>query len=223
MSTSDSDSRMPAVLRPLAIHDLDADQSPRHSQNLDAEKLLKAVMAQGSDRDIGSYIARYREISGRDLDLIGVPSDPTILEKIVWPLISAKVSYCLGHYIACIAMCGLVGEMWAILLYELKATPEMLDKLSVSKFEEKGQQRRIEELRKAGLVKEELVQHLKIIAGVRRRYLHFLTSKHGQLQSDARKVYASAVAVVSHVALHLQPGSFAFSIDPDVFRFVKGK
>jgi len=42
------------------------------------------------------------------------------LEKVVWPLKSAKVCYCLGNYLACIAMAGLVGEMTAILTLEAK-------------------------------------------------------------------------------------------------------
>ena len=48
-----------------------------------------------------------------------MPAEPTLLEKLVWPLRHAKGSYALGTHLGCIALCGMVGEMVAILLWDI--------------------------------------------------------------------------------------------------------
>lgn len=64
-------------------------------------------------------LERYIEVTTEELHLPVVPHTERIFKRILKPLKSAKVNYCLGDYLSTIASCGIVGEMLAILLWKL--------------------------------------------------------------------------------------------------------
>lgn len=52
------------------------------------------------------------------------PAQSTILQKLVSPLKQAIGNSCLGDSLAVIALCGLVAEMAAVLLWEISVGPD---------------------------------------------------------------------------------------------------
>jgi len=64
-------------------------------------------------------LERYVEATTQDSHTAIVPHTKEIFERLLKPLRSAKKCYCLGDYAATIALCGVVGEMLAILLWKI--------------------------------------------------------------------------------------------------------
>jgi hypothetical protein len=89
-----------------------------------------------------------------------VSAEPTILGKLVWPLRHAKGSYALGNYLAPIALCGMVGEMVAILLWDIAKVTLQGHPITETEqramfgntFEKLGQERRVDILHALKLV-----------------------------------------------------------------------
>jgi hypothetical protein len=225
MPDDGGDARIDIFLRPLAIIELEDERMLGAPAELDAQDLLAFVGGMGRPALPQEIIQRYKEISTGDLDLIAVPAESEILEKVVWPLKSAKICYCLGNYLACIAMTGLVGEMIAVLILEAKRPghgkpgwPKRDD------FEKKGQLDRIENLINLGIISDGLATHLRELQGIRRGYLHRFSFSHTQLVGNARKTYKAAFRVVQEIlGLKVSRQSSAFQVDPDVLRYIKTK
>lgn len=195
------------------------------SAKVDATDLLAFVDGMGCPVLPKEIVQRYKEISTDDLDLIAVPADHEILNKIVWPLKSVKICYCLGNYLACIAMGGLVGEMVAILILEAKRPRQGQPSWPKrSDFENMGQLDRIKNLSNLGIVSDDLATHFRELQGIRRNYLHKLSFSHKQLVADARKVYKAAFYVVQKVlGLKISVQTPAFQVDPDILSYVSTK
>ena len=70
------------------------------------DRLLDYLYAPEVDRSPAAFVARYKEIAAVPDPLPMVPAEPTILEKLVWPLRHAKGSYALGNYV------GLHRTVW---------------------------------------------------------------------------------------------------------------
>jgi len=217
--------RIDIWLRPLSIPELEHKKMLRTLAELDAKDLLAWVGGMGHPASPKEVIRRYKEISTNDLDLIGIPAEKEILKKIVSPLKSAKICYCIGNHLACIAMAGLVGEMMAILILEVKRLEQgKPDWPKSCDFEKKGQLGRIKDLSDLGIISDELTAHLKELQGIRRRYLHQFSFPHTQIVGNARKAYKAAFLVVQEVlGLKLSKNSPAFRVAPDVLKYVKTK
>ncbi len=132
------------------------------------------------------------------------PADGRILDKLVWPLKHAKVSFMLGNLLGTISMCGTAAEMLAILQFEMaefvvggrKATDEDQKALFGSTFERLGQERRVAILRTLGLIDDATRICFDHIREVRRKYLHFWSKDHGSIENDATAVYGDAITLV---------------------------
>ena len=186
-----------------------------------AETVLRFAAGTQTPESMEEVVRRYKQVSTAKLDLMAVPADKIILDKIVWPLKSAKVCYCLGQYLACVAASGLVGEMCAILLFEVRAGDRSESSLStLTDFEKKGQRDRIDVLWKNDLIDRKTWTYLKELQGIRRSYLHFLSAHHKQLKADAKKMYVTALETVKRM-VGLKPVTGAFQVDPDILRYVK--
>jgi len=105
---------LPEWINPLQCPEIDS--QALGSAPPDAARLLDYLFAPEQDRTTGAFVLRYREIASVPGALPVAPSEPTILEKLVWPLRHAKGSYALANYLGCIALCGMVGGMVAVLL-----------------------------------------------------------------------------------------------------------
>jgi hypothetical protein len=173
----------------------------------EADRLLDYLYDPEVDRSREAFVARYNEIAAIADPLPIVPAERTILGKLVWPLRHAKGSYALGNYLACIALCGMVGEMVAILLWDISkaqlhgqpVTEANQRALLGSTFEKLGQERRVAVLHALRLVDDATKTAFDDLREIRRRYLHFLSQPHAQLSADARRAYERALKVVAVV------------------------
>lgn len=170
--------------------------------------LFEYLTSPDAEPGFDALVARYRKISAvRQDPLFVAPMERNILQKLVWPLRHAKGSYALGDYLGCIGLCGLVGEMVGILVWEiskplLHGGPLYNDAkrlLRGQSFENLGQKRRIQILEELGLIKQESVKAFQDLRQIRRRYLHFFSKDHARAANDARKAYEYALIVVAAV------------------------
>jgi hypothetical protein len=194
---------------------------------VDAPQLLAYLFAPEADGTIDAFVARYREVAFIPSAFPFAPAEPTILEKLVWPLRHAVGSYCLANYLGCVALCGMVGEMVALLLWEIspypRANPAMGDReqrqLFGRTFEQLGQERRMDVLRAFRLIDDEIRAAFEVLRTTRNRYLHLLSVPHDSLAADARTALEATRKVVASVlGLSIKDG--AVGVRPDLMAYL---
>jgi hypothetical protein len=148
-----------------------------------------------------NFVAAYREITAVEsvAPLVEVPIERQIEKRILMPLRNAKVGFVLENYFAVIALCGLVAEMVAILLFEMAhhdMPPEEQRQIFGQSFQRLGQERRIDVLKAKGLIDPQQVDWFGIIKRVRNNHLHFLDAQLPTRQ-DCLDVYRAAYGLVA--------------------------
>ena len=141
-----------AWINPLKFPEIDL---PGQEGQPTADRVVDYLSDPGDDIGLPAFLERYHDIASVNDPLFVAPAENNILQKLVWPLRHAKGSYALGNHLGCIAMCEMVGEMVAILLWEIsKASLQQaqIDKaaqkaLFGNTFERLGQERRVQVLR----------------------------------------------------------------------------
>jgi hypothetical protein len=191
---------------------------------------LQYLFAPDADSSVEAFVVRYREITPNDLPI--APHESTILGKLVWPLRHAKGSYALGNYLGCIALCGMVGEMVAILLWDIckvklggpdPATAKDQEDLFGRPFEKLGQERRVRVLRRLSLIEDEAQAVFDRLRHTRNRYLHFLSQPHDDVASDARRAFADAL-IVTHLVLGVKGlAGGAVTLRPELMSYLHEK
>jgi len=168
---------------------------------------------------------RYLRLSTPQLDLFAVPAEARILDRLVWQLKSAKQSFCLGDFVGCISLAGMVAEMTMIFLFDLAAdaldlsslSPEDREFLSCRTYEELDQRQRIKRLRKLGIISQTVADTANRIRCGRREYLHVLSKDLANLEQDAESTYADAVSMV-RVATGISVGEGGAAVIPELLR-----
>jgi hypothetical protein len=138
-------------------------------------------------------LRRYVEVSPPESYLPLFPHTDKIFERILAPLRSAKRCYCLGEYLATIELCAHVGEMFAILLWQMRPlvlngkplSAETEAQLFGSTFERKGQEQRIKVLKAIGGVEDADAQRLDDLRKRRRKYFHLWSEDASNAKADA--------------------------------------
>jgi hypothetical protein len=161
--------------------------------NLQFESLSKEVLE------------RYADVTPDELHLPIVPHSKEILERLLIPLKSAKKNYCLGDYSATIALCGIVGEMLAMLLWKINETKinntamneDQEKALFGSTFEKLGQERRLDVLKVYGMVDDSKFIMLKEIKNGRRPYLHLWSTS--LKREDALHLFKNAFSLFKEI------------------------
>ena len=115
------------------------------------------------------------------------PNEQEGLERIVWPLRQARAAYMVGNYLSVIALCGMVGEMAAILLWKLSESKIDQEKKKID-FEGLPHVHRIKTLVKHEIITPENKRPFTEVKNIRNRYLHRWSEDHGRLSTDARKI-----------------------------------
>jgi hypothetical protein len=217
-----------AVINPLAFLEVDEPWASMKGASVTADHLLKFLCTPLEPPDITSLVERYRRISVEEPRLFAAPAEVRLLERLIWPLRQAKGSFMLGNFLGTISLCGMVGEMAAILVFdlaELRVNGSILDEqrqrvLFGSSFERLGQERRVDVLHGYGLIDEKLKAAFDSIRTRRRRYLHLWSQDHAALERDAIESFKAAVlVVVSALGFNVQNGKLIFR--PQVFDYLK--
>jgi hypothetical protein len=193
-----------ACINPLAFLEVDEPWVNPEETPPTAETIISFLCPPGTPTDAASLVERYKQISSEALRLFAAPAEPRILEKLVWPLRHAKASYIVGNNLAVVALCGMVSEMVAVLLWQLTEanlnaramTPEDEVALFGRSFENLGQERRVRVLAAYGIVSPEVVKMFETIRLIRRKYLHLWSQDHERLPEDAVACFHAAVGLV---------------------------
>ena len=189
-----------------------------HPVNL--EDVLGFLCAPGTSSDIESLTKRYKEIGHEPTRLFTVPAEDNILLKLVWPLRHAKGCYMLGNYLGTIALCAMVAEMLALLVYEmsdLRINDAPMDAsaekgLFGRNFEKLGQERRVSILLTYGLITAEVKTHFDVVRNTRNRYLHLFSNTHDDIAVDATEIFDAVHAImVTVLAPDVREGRIVFS------------
>jgi len=106
-------------INPLAFLEVDEPWATHLNKTTTPENILEYMCTPGVNSKVEGFVERYKEISREKTRLFAAPVEDRILEKLVWPLRHSKACYMAGNYLGAIALCGMVSEMVAILLYEL--------------------------------------------------------------------------------------------------------
>ena len=191
-----------AQINPLAFIEVEF-PSPGKADSISAETLVSFLCRPGTLDDAHSLVERYKRISTGPT-LFAAPAEPRILEKLVWPLRHAKASYVLGNNLSVVALCGMVAEMVAMLLWKSaetklngRAMTEEDEKaLLGSTFEKLPQDRRVRILKAYGIIASDVTSDFDTIRRTRRQYLHLWSHDHGCLPDDAVKCFHAAIRLV---------------------------
>jgi hypothetical protein len=210
-----SGSTIQAIINPLAFLEVDEPWAGIRNESVTAEHILKFLCTPGSSSAVVDLVQRYKKVSIETPRLFAAPAEARLLERLIWPLRQAKGSYLLGNFLGMISLCGMVGEMAAILIFDLADVrlnnapldAEKQKALFGSSFEKLGQERRVELLRAYGMIDEPLRQAFDTIRTRRRRYLHLWSADHASLEDDAVECFkAAVVVVVSALGLSVDEG-----------------
>lgn len=191
-------------LRPLSISSIRVLPFEEPVERIDASALVHDLCWNESGDCLEAIKRRYLRLSTQQLDIFAVPAESQILNKIVWPLKSAKHAFCLADYLGCIALCGAVCEMAAVFIYDLVSDLWDISKLESKyqklfidrKYERIGQAERIKNLRNFGAIPKEFADNDTAVREIRREYLHYLSKDCSRIEDDAYKAYTAAFRVV---------------------------
>jgi hypothetical protein len=216
-----------SCVNPLALFSLEPLIAEINVQP-NSETVLSDLCSRNSDCSLEAMIERCTEISLLNYTLAIVPAEKNILTKLIWPLRDARVSYIMGNYLGTIALSGMMAEMAAIVFFDLgdeKTKNIPLDKkqqviLFGCRFECLGQKQRIMELKKLGIISQELGGAFETIRKIRNNYLHFWSYDHGAAPRDAVKVFRSAIEIaVALLGVGFEDGKTILT--PEMVRYLK--
>ncbi len=222
------DKLIEVFLNPLQFLEVDESWGSATGRDVSPESVLDFICSPGIGSKIEDMISRYKEISIEKIRLVAAPNEQRLLDKLIWPLRHAKAGYMCGNYIGTIALCGIVAEMIAVLLFEIsdfklndKSMSEKGQKaIFGNKFEKLGQERRINILYAYDVIDDKIKQYFDTIRGIRNRYLHLWSEDHDRLSSDAITCYESALfVVVSVIGQKFSDGKII--LNPSIMKYLE--
>lgn len=170
-----------------------------------ADRLLDYLFAADAERTIDAFVLRYRELlSGSSVPQFA-PVEPTVLQKLVGPLKQAIAGYGLGDYLGVVALCGLVAEMAAMLLWDITNAAQRPRSVRAARllghqtFDQLGQEKRVGVLKEMGLIDSTTKAAFSTVRTIRRDYLHYLTMGHERIKDDARKAFVATNSIMMFV------------------------
>lgn len=189
------------ILNPLVCHALDAAHAKVFGLEPSVEAVLEFHCVPGCAPTLDELRRRYDEITRVQAPLFFVPSEASVLRRMVFPLRHAKADYIVENYVGTIALCGLVAEMATLLTWEIaepaQRVPLLRNGIAVD-FEKLGQRERIGHLENRKVIDEATAAKYRDILGVRRQFVHFWEHKEGTSpRASALRCFGLAVQLVS--------------------------
>ncbi len=183
---------------------------------------------------LGEIRARYKETEEIRSRIIAVPAQPNMLSHITGPLHAAWVDYVMGNYLGTIALCGMIGEMLAMLIHELIVRKGENRASFVDDFARCRQAKRLKVLsgrcrprqgRKFGLngaqslLANGVYEALDGIHRTRIVYYHSYSKSLSNVRRDAKNIYSKTVAAVNEV-IGLDVHQARLRLKPRVFPYL---
>mgnify|MGYP000666252137 CR=1 FL=1 len=203
-------------LRPLSMPSLGGFPFGADDQLIDPSELIKDLCKDRSQSFLENIRDRYRKLT-TEQDILIVPAEKKILEKLVWPLKAAKHAFILGDYLGCISLCGMVCEMDTIFIFDLvkimignkilNAKHQKFIKIIIrdkivdakyhrlffdQKFEKLPQKQRIDFLFEYKLLSEDIAKDANLVKKIRNDYLHSLSKDYNKIDEDAEAAYKAS-------------------------------
>jgi hypothetical protein len=152
-------------------------------------------------------VRRYREISREKARMIAAPAIGRVLRKLVWPLRAAKASYMCGNWFATIAICDMVAEVVATMLYDiwLMQRARSGSKVSgqepptIAEFEKTAPAEKVEILRTWDVIDDGLEICFDVVNGRRARHRELWVHDRDTMAGDAVEAYHAAVFLAVRV------------------------
>jgi hypothetical protein len=228
---SEDENLIPGFVNPLAFHEVEEPWASLEHQEVTDEDLRRYLCQPGLDFALDAIVGRYKEISIEENDRIFV-SPVGILQKLIWPLRYAKGSYALGNFLGTIALCGMVMEMTALLIFEafdayhgIRAGRKTLDAkfqgyFREDAFERLGQGERVRLLLRLGLIDKDVKQRFDTVRNVRNRHLHLMSHPLRRVEKDAVNVFIDTVRTVKY-ALGLDVKESRLALRPEILAWLK--
>jgi len=217
-------------VNPLQLRDVDEPWVSITEREPTLESLVEFICTPGIGTDLENLVSRYKEISKEKPRLFAAPVEQRILDKLIWPLRHAKAGYMVGNYVGTIALCGMVAEMVAMLLFEITSfslnnkpmTEQDQSSVFGRKFEKLGQQRRVQILHAYGVINDKLKKAFDLIRSTRNKYLHLWSQDHEQLPADAIATFNAAIEIaVAAIGQNIQDGKLI--LNPSLVKYLSRK
>lgn len=188
-----SETSIPIFLGSLTVMNWEVESHPILPENPTPEALLKFLCPLDTPSDMSEFKNRYVEISVNDWRLPISVEEPEIKENLYVPLRQAKMNYILGNYVGVIALCSIVAEKAAILVYKINET----DETKREKFEKEWYQaKRVRALKMLGFIDEYVANDFCDIIAARKSPLHHWSTLKERTAERAVQVYAAAIRIV---------------------------
>ena len=199
---------MKIVLNPLSFPEAERalKVTDRPVQAPDVYAVLR-YLCEHVNSDPANLTRRYREITKQAPEIFVVPAQQEIVEKILMPRHGAIACDMTGNYYGTIALCGLVCEMLAILIFEIhdvRIRSQPLDsnrqeQLLGRTFEKLGQERRIGVLLAFGIIGEDRGATFNEVRAIRNRHLHLLSHDAASIAADAKRCFQCSAELLGMV------------------------
>lgn len=184
-------------------------------------RMLRHVLEFPPEHLDRSVLERYVKVSAAETYTAIFPHTDKLFARFLLPFRSAKRTYCLGEYLASIELSAHLGEMLALLLWQI--TPKVLNGKPMDavaekaiwgvEFEKLGQEKRIDLLQTFGAVSADDAMHLDFLRATRRKYFHFWSSGTEALPDDALACFLRLSSLVRSV-LQIEYENGAVKLNP---------
>lgn len=166
-------------------------------------------------------LERYVEVSGQESYTAIFPHTDKLFERILVPFKSSKRMYCLGEYLASVELSAHLGEMLALLVWQIspvnvngKPVDGAMEKsIWGSEFEKMGQEKRIDLLKALGAITEGDAQLFDYLRATRRKYFHFWSTGTERIKEDALRCFLNVASLVRNV-LKIEYDNGAVKLNP---------
>jgi len=177
-------------INPLRLFADEANEKPND--------IIRSLSFDRSEGYLDRLHRRDNRLSEFDNALEYVPADKTILNKIVWPLRSSKLTFCLGDFFASITLSGVTCEMAVIFIYDLMvATQDQRIRYNSQKgiFRDRyyedhmHQMHRIDRLLELNVVDREFAHKAHGVRNLRNDYVHNFDRDFSDIEENAYMSY----------------------------------
>lgn len=149
-------------------------------------------------------IKRYMEVTTKEIHSSIVPSTEQLHVKLLRPLSSAKRNYCLGDYLATIAVSGMIAEMLTGLIWVMHGDSK--EKINGKRFDDLSHAKRINLLLSEKIIPKLLYDDFDFIKKIRNKYLHSWKADFSNEKKDAMASVKKAFKLYKKVVQVSQKG-----------------
>ena len=211
---------IPVFVNPLKIIEWEPRFHPQQSsETLALRPMLYSLCSLDAPSDIPECRNRYEQLSEFDHSLFVSIEEPEIKKNLFDPLRQAKTNYILGSYVGSIALCGIVAEKLAILIFIINKP----DQNELRNFNERySQEDRVERLKTARFIEKQSEIDFTFIRKSRRSWLHHWNTSEERTAAEAVQTYAAATRLVK-AATDFRFVNVALTMNPKLWEYLECK